>query len=132
RSKLKEGVTVNREYGELPAITAYGSELNQVWTNLLDNAIYAMNGKGEITIRTSSANGSVLVEIEDDGTGIPAENQSKIFDPFFTTKPPGKGTGLGLATVYGIVTEKHHGKIHVTSVPGKTKFSVELPVKFRG
>jgi signal transduction histidine kinase len=131
RSKLKEGVTVKREYGSLPLITAYGSELNQVWTNILDNAIDALNGKGEIAIRTRCKNTSVLVEIEDNGKGIPTEIQSKIFDPFFTTKPPGKGTGLGLATVYGIVTEKHHGKINVSSVPGKTEFKIELPVKFK-
>jgi signal transduction histidine kinase len=90
-----------------------------------------MNGKGEITIRTRSAGQSIEVEIEDNGKGIPAEIQSKIFDPFFTTKPPGKGTGLGLATVYGIITEKHHGKISVSSVPGKTLFKIELPVKYR-
>lgn len=129
RSKLKEGVEVKREYGTIPLITAYGGELNQVWTNLLDNAIDAMKGKGEIIIRTMSSNGSITVEIEDSGAGIPPEIQSKIFDPFFTTKPPGKGTGLGLSTVYGIITEKHHGKIHFVSVPGKTKFIVELPVK---
>jgi signal transduction histidine kinase len=131
RNKLKEGVTVNREYGNLPMITAYGSELNQVWTNLLDNAIDAVNGKGEIVIRSRTENDSVIVTISDSGKGIPPEIQSKIFDPFFTTKPPGKGTGLGLATVYGIVTEKHHGKIHMTSVPGKTEFTVELPVRLK-
>jgi signal transduction histidine kinase len=131
RSKLKEGVTVHREYDELPLISAYGSELNQAWTNILDNAIDAMSDKGEITIRTRSSGQSIEVEIEDNGKGIPAEIQSKIFDPFFTTKPPGKGTGLGLATVYGIITEKHHGKISVSSVPGKTLFKIELPVKYR-
>jgi signal transduction histidine kinase len=131
RSKLKEGVVVHREYGDIPLISAYGSELNQAWTNILDNAIDAMNGKGEITIRTHRAGESIVVEIEDNGKGIPVEIQSKIFDPFFTTKPPGKGTGLGLATVYGIITEKHHGKISVYSVPGKTEFRIELPVKYR-
>jgi signal transduction histidine kinase len=131
RSKLKDGVTIKREYGNLPLITAYGSELNQVWTNILDNAIDAVNGKGEITIRTHADNGSIVVNIEDNGKGIPPEIQSKIFDPFFTTKPPGKGTGLGLATVYGIVTEKHHGKIQVTSIPGKTEFRIELPVQLK-
>jgi signal transduction histidine kinase len=130
RSKLKDGVTVKREYRTIPLITAYGSELNQVWTNLLDNGIYALNGSGEIIIRTFSNAEYITIEIEDNGTGIPPEIQSKIFDPFFTTKPPGKGAGLGLATVYGIVTEKHHGKISVSSLPGKTKFTVELPIKF--
>jgi signal transduction histidine kinase len=130
-SKLKDRVVVNRDYGTVPLISAYGSELNQAWTNILDNAIDAVNGQGEIIIRTGTEDGSVVVEIEDNGKGIPAEIQSKIFDPFFTTKPPGKGTGLGLATVYGIITEKHHGKISVTSVPGKTQFRIELPVKYR-
>jgi signal transduction histidine kinase len=131
RNKLKDGVTIKREYGNLPLITAYGSELNQVWTNILDNAIDAVNGKGEIVIRSRVENDSVIVTIEDNGKGIPHEIQSKIFDPFFTTKPPGKGTGLGLATVYGIVTEKHHGRIYMTSVAGKTEFTVELPVHLK-
>jgi signal transduction histidine kinase len=129
RSKLKEGITVHRDYGShVPSIMAYGSELNQVWTNLLDNAADAMNGKGQITIRTRSEGNEVVVEIEDDGVGIPPEIQSNIFDPFFTTKEPGKGTGLGLSTSYGIVKEKHHGTISVNSVPGKTLFTVRLPI----
>ncbi len=129
RSKMKNGIEVKREYGNVPVITAYASELNQVWTNILDNAIDAMNGKGEIIIRTCVIDGDVSVELEDNGKGIPVEIQSKIFDPFFTTKPPGKGTGLGLSTVYGIITEKHHGKISVTSHPGKTIFSVRMPIQ---
>lgn len=129
RSKLKEGVTVNREYSaELPAIPVYGSELNQVWTNILDNAIDAMKGKGNITIRTKKENNFALVEIEDNGPGIPEEIQGRIFDPFFTTKSPGKGTGLGLSTSYGIITEKHQGNITVESKPGLTKFIVKLPI----
>ena len=130
RNKLKDGVAVSRNYGTIPLICAYGSELNQAWTNILDNAIDAVNGQGEITISTSAENDSVVVEIEDTGKGIPAEIQSKIFDPFFTTKAPGKGTGLGLTTVYGIITEKHKGKISVKSVPGKTRFRIELPINY--
>ena len=130
RNKLKESVTVNRNYGNVPLVCAYGSELNQAWTNILDNAIDAINGQGEIIIRTLPGNESVIVEIEDNGKGIPAEIQSKIFDPFFTTKAPGKGTGLGLTTAYGIITEKHKGKISVKSIPGKTLFRIELPIKY--
>ena len=130
RNKMKKGITIYREYGEgVPEILAYGSELNQVWTNLLDNAVDAMNGQGEIWIRTRKEKGSVVVEIEDNGPGIPQAIQSRVFDPFFTTKEPGKGTGLGLSTTYGIVTEKHKGSISVHSHPGMTRFTVKLPVK---
>jgi signal transduction histidine kinase len=129
RSKLKGGITVQREYcNNLPLISAYGSELNQVWTNILDNAIDAMKEKGKIIIRTKTEKGCIVVEIEDNGPGIPPDLQSKVFDPFFTTKEPGKGTGLGLATSYGIITEKHNGTITVQSKPGCTKFIVKLPV----
>jgi signal transduction histidine kinase len=129
RNKIKEGVTVHRAYApDLPLITAYGSELNQVWTNILDNAIEAMKGKGEITIRTRRDGASVAIEIEDSGPGIPLEIQPRVFDPFFTTKPPGKGTGLGLSTSYGIVTEKHKGMIQLNSKPGCTVFTVRLPI----
>jgi len=130
RNKMKEGIIVHRDYGNnVPNITAYGSELNQVWTNLLDNAVDAMKGKGEITIRTRKENNFVVVEIEDNGPGIPEHIQSRIFDPFFTTKAPGKGTGLGLSTSYGIVTEKHKGNLSVHSSPGRTTFTVKLPVQ---
>src|SRR4029077_15592267 len=101
KNKLKAGTTVSKEYtAELPHITAYGSELNQVWTNILDNAMDAAGERGNIIIRTLKQGNDVVVEIEDNGSGIPPENQSRIFDPFFTTKPPGKGTGLGLSTTY--------------------------------
>jgi signal transduction histidine kinase len=130
RTKLRGGITVHRHYGTgVPEITAYGSELNQVWTNILDNAIDAMEGKGEITISTRTDNGGVAVEIEDTGRGIPESIQSRIFDPFFTTKEPGRGTGLGLSTTYGIITEKHKGTIRVQSRPGSTKFIVRLPIQ---
>jgi len=125
---LKRGVTVVRDYDpSLPRVCAYGSELNQVWTNLIDNAIGAMHGEGEIRIRTARENDSVLVEIGDNGPGIPKEIQPRIFEPFFTTKPVGEGTGLGLDTVYRIVT-RHHGDIRVESKPGDTRFRVRLPV----
>ena len=128
RSKLKQGVAVNRDYAaDLPAIEAYGSELNQVWTNLIDNAIDAMNGKGEISLRTSYDDQWVMVEIEDNGPGIPAEIQPYIFDPFFTTKPPGQGTGLGLNISHNIIVQKHKGRVDVYSHPGMTRFEVRLP-----
>ncbi|MGH9258936.1 MAG: sensor histidine kinase, partial [Acidimicrobiales bacterium] len=130
RSKLKEGIRVHREYAaDLPPVPAHGSELNQVWTNLLDNAADAMGGQGAITIRTHRAAGWAVVEIEDDGPGIPIAIQSKVFDPFFTTKAPGKGTGLGLSTSYSIVTGTHRGTIAVESRPGFTRFTVRLPLE---
>ena len=131
RHKLKDGISVRKEYApDMPKIEAYGSELNQVWTNVLDNAADALNGQGEITIRTRREGEWVVVEIEDDGPGIPPEIQSKIFDPFFTTKAPGHGTGLGLDISYNIIVYKHRGDIKVFSEPGKTCFQVWLPVNF--
>jgi signal transduction histidine kinase/predicted CoA-binding protein len=131
RSKLKSGVDVSRKYSEdLPRIQAYGSELNQVWTNLIDNAVDAMDGEGVLSIDTRSDDNWVIVEICDTGEGIPKEIQSKIFDPFFTTKPQGKGTGLGLDISYNIVVQRHKGDIRVTSRPGETCFEVLLPVNF--
>ncbi|HEX9015099.1 MAG TPA: ATP-binding protein [Chloroflexota bacterium] len=128
RSKLKSGVTVHREYApELPRIEAHGSELNQVWTNLIDNAIDAMKGRGEITVRTRHDGDWAIVEIEDNGPGIPEEIQSRVFDPFFTTKAPGEGTGMGLNIVHNIV-QKHRGRIDLDSRPGKTRFVVRLPI----
>jgi signal transduction histidine kinase len=126
--RLKTGVTVVREYDKsLPRVCAFGGELNQVWTNLMDNAIEAMQGKGELRLRTARELDRVLVEIRDNGPGIPPEVQPHIFDPFFTTKGVGEGTGLGLDTVCRIV-RNHHGEIHVTSKPGDTRFQVYLPV----
>mgnify|MGYP005845931189 CR=1 FL=1 len=131
RNKLKQGITVNREYSStLPRIQAYGSELNQVWTNLIDNAIDAMEGKGELVIRTAHQGEWVLIEFEDTGPGIPEEIIDKIFSPFFTTKPVGKGTGLGLNISYSII-QKHGGEIKVFSRPGRTRFQVFLPVDFQ-
>ena len=132
KSKLK-GIQIERDYADdLPAIEAFGSELNQVWTNLLDNAADALNesetAAPRIAIRAAAAGDSIVVEIEDNGPGIPEEIQHRVFDTFFTTKPPGKGTGLGLDISYSIVTDKHAGDIKLTSEPGKTVFRVELPV----
>ena len=129
RFKWKHGIEVVRDYApDLPCITAYGSELNQVWTNLIDNALDALDGKGHLTVKTAREDDHVLVEIGDDGPGIAPEIQSRIFDPFFTTKGIGKGTGLGLDTAYRIVVTRHHGDIRVLSEPGKTCFQVRLPV----
>jgi signal transduction histidine kinase len=129
RSQLKHGITLNREYApDLPIIQAYGVELNQVWTNIIHNACDAMNGQGIITIRTRSENNGVVVEIEDNGPGIPEDIQGRIFDPFFTTKEPGHGTGIGLNISYNIIVYKHKGSITVDSQPGRTVFSVWLPM----
>ncbi|MGH9614167.1 MAG: ATP-binding protein, partial [Bryobacteraceae bacterium] len=126
--QLKHGVNVVREYDRsLPKFRARGSELNQVWTNLIDNAIDAMNGNGELRIRTSRELDYLLVEIRDNGVGIPPEIQSRIFEPFFTTKGVGEGTGLGLETAYRIV-RNHHGEITFASKPGATSFEVRLPL----
>jgi signal transduction histidine kinase len=129
RSKLKGGINVQRHYAaDLPLIQAYGSELNQVWTNIIDNATAAMQGQGEISLRTRREEKWVVVEIEDNGPGIPPEIQSKIFDPFFTTKPPGEGTGLGLNISHNIIVQKHKGQISVSSQPGRTCFQIKLPL----
>lgn len=128
--KLKLGVTVKREYSaDLPRIEAYASELNQVWTNIIDNAVDAMNGKGEIILRTYAEDNRVIVEIVDNGPGMPENIRSRIFEPFFTTKPPGKGTGLGLHISHDIVANRHHGQLLVESKPGETKFKAVLPVR---
>lgn len=129
--KLKYGITVHRQYAtDLPRICAYGGELNQVWTNLIDNAAFAMQGKGDLTIRTARLHDTIQVEIIDTGPGIPAEIQSRIFEPFFTTKGVGEGSGLGLDIVHRIIA-KHHGDIQVTSQPGKTRFQVCLPLNVK-
>jgi signal transduction histidine kinase len=130
-NKLKRGVTVVREYAsDLPVIEAYASELNQVWTNIIDNAIDAMDGEGKLFVRARREDPWLVVEIEDDGPGIPEEIQSQIFDPFFTTKGPGEGTGLGLNISRNLVVQKHGGQISVSSKPGSTCFSVRLPLDF--
>ena len=124
-----KNVSLSREYEKnLPAIPGRGGELNQVWTNLLDNAIDAVDGHGRITVRTASENGRVLVEVSDDGPGIPDEVRERIFEPFYTTKDVGEGTGLGLDISYRVVVEDHKGDIRVFSEPGDTRFQVRLPV----
>ncbi len=126
--KLKRGVVVQRYYHRIPLlVNSFGSELNQVWTNLIDNAIDAMGGKGELRVRTYPDDDCVVVEIGDNGPGISPEVKPHIFEPFFTTKGVGEGTGLGLDTVQRIV-KKHRGSIQVTSKPGDTRFQVWLPV----
>ena len=126
--KLKQGVAVQRDYQAAPLlVNSFGSELNQVWTNIIDNAIDAMHGKGQLRVRTYSDDGCAVVEITDNGPGIPEEVQPHIFEPFFTTKGVGEGTGLGLDTVQRIV-RKHRGNIQVTSKPGETRFQVWLPL----
>ena len=126
--KLKQGVAVQRDYQRDPLlVNSFGSELNQVWTNLIDNAIDAMHGKGELRIRAYRDDGRAVVEIGDNGPGISDEVQPHIFEPFFTTKGVGEGTGLGLDTVQRIV-KKHRGNIEVNSSPGDTRFQVWLPL----
>jgi signal transduction histidine kinase len=127
--KLKRGITVAREYApNLPKVMANGSELNQVWTNLIDNAADAMKGAGTLTIRTARENDFVLVEIADNGPGIPAEVKSRIFDPFFTTKGVGEGTGLGLDIVNRIL-KNARGQVNVISSPGDTRFQIRIPIQ---
>ncbi|RIK31563.1 MAG: histidine kinase [Anaerolineae bacterium] len=128
--KLKQGVTVKREYApDLPRIEAYASELNQVWTNIIDNAADAMNGNGVITLRTRTEDNRVIVEIIDNGPGIPENIRERIFEPFFTTKPVGSGTGLGLHISHDIIANHHRGQLLVKSKPGETIFKAALPIK---
>ena len=131
--KLKQGVTVCRKYDRnLPKICAYGSELNQVWTNLIDNAIDAMDGKGTLEVSTCRDGNYLRAEIIDSGAGMSPEIQSRIFEPFFTTKSMGKGSGLGLDAVSRIVQNRHHGIVTVSSQPGRTCFTVCLPIPENG
>lgn len=128
RDKLSS-MTVRKEFAEdVPPIEAYGRELNQVWTNIVDNAVQAMEGHGELSLRSYAEGPWVVVEIADNGPGIPAEIQDRIFDPFFTTKPPGGGAGLGLNVSHNVVVQKHGGRIDVRSEPGATCFRVRLPL----
>lgn len=130
---ITDGIQIRREYAsDLPQIDAYGSELNQVWTHLIHNSVDAIResgrADGELILRAFSAEKCVVVEVEDNGTGIDAAIQERIFDSFFTTKPPGSGTGLGLDVSFGIVVRKHRGDLRLlSSEPGRTVFRVELP-----
>ncbi len=127
--RLGDGVTVVKDFDPaLPEVAAYAAELNQVWTNLIDNAVAAMGGTGTLTVRTRRDGSNAVVEIRDSGPGIPAEVQNRIFEPFFTTKPVGEGTGLGLDISRRIVVNKHGGDLWVESVPGDTAFVVRLPL----
>jgi len=127
--KIPPGITVVKDYDRgVPQIPAYAGELNQVWTNLIDNAVSAMGSSGVLTVRTGQDREFVFVEFADTGPGVPPELKERIFEPFFTTKPVGEGTGLGLDISWRIVVNKHHGDIAVESVPGDTRFRVRLPI----
>lgn len=122
-------MSVHRAYSaDLPLIEARGTELNQVWTNIIDNAVDAMNGHGELYLRTRWEAPWVVVEIEDNGPGIPESIQGRLFDPFYTTKAPGEGTGLGLNISHNIIVQKHGGSITVDSQPDSTCFQIKLPL----
>ena len=125
--KLRNVTLVRAFDRSVPRILAYGSELNQVWTNLIDNAIHAVNGAGKICVGTCREDNQLVVEIVDNGPGIPLEVQSHLFEPFFTTKPVGAGTGLGLIISNRIVADRHGGEIEFESSPGETRFKVRLP-----
>ncbi|HCT76735.1 MAG TPA: histidine kinase, partial [Micromonosporaceae bacterium] len=128
-AKIPEGINVVKEFDRsIPQIPAYAAELNQVWTNLIDNALGAMGESGTLTLRTGRDEDRIFVEVADTGPGIPQAIRPRIFEPFFTTKPVGEGTGLGLDISYRIVVNKHHGDIRVDSVPGNTRFRVLLPI----
>jgi len=127
--KIGDEISVVRDYGsDLPPIPCFPGELNQVWTNLIDNAVAAMAGHGTLTIRTAVEREQFLVDVGDTGPGVPADIQPRIFEPFFTTKPVGQGTGLGLDICWRIVVGRHHGDLGVQSVPGDTHFLVRLPL----
>ena len=130
--KLRQGIEVARDFPpDLPTVEAYAGELNQVWTNLIDNAVQAMGGSGTLELRARRIGDQVEIGIVDSGPGISPEVQSRIFDPFFTTKPQGVGTGLGLHIVRNIVVERHRGRITVASRPGCTEFRVQLPIRMQ-
>ena len=128
--KLKHGVEVSKAFdADLPRIEAYAGELNQVWTNLIDNAVQAMDGKGRLELGARRLGDAVEIRIADSGPGIPADIAARIFDPFFTTKPQGVGTGLGLHIAHNIVVNRHRGRLDFTSQPGRTEFRIVLPIK---
>ena len=132
RPRIDADLNITRDYDDVPRIEAYGSELNQVWTNIIENAIDATQGHGELSLRAYTAENTVVVEIVDNGPGISPEIQPRIFEPFFTTKAPGVGTGLGLHIAYNIVVHRHRGQIQVTSRPGETRLRVALPIRLAG
>jgi len=125
-----QGMRVVRDFAaDLPRIEAHASELSQVWTNLVDNAVDATGGRGTIALRTRTGAAGVVVEVEDDGPGVPENARARVFDPFFTTKPPGSGTGLGLHIARNIVVDRHGGQIELDPAPGRTTFRVRLPLR---
>jgi signal transduction histidine kinase len=127
--KIGPDIAVIKDYQpDLPRIPAHPAELNQVWTNLIDNAVQAMAGRGMLTVRTAREDERILVEVRDTGPGVPAELRRRVFEPFFTTKPVGEGTGLGLDISYRIVVNRHGGDLSLTSQPGDTRFQVRLPL----
>ncbi len=127
--KIGDQVRVVKDYdSSLPKVPAYAAELNQVWTNLIDNAVDAMHRCGTLTLRTARDGGRLLVEIGDTGPGVPDDMHQQIFEPFFTTKPVGEGTGLGLDVSWRIVVNRHGGSMRVISEPGDTRFQVRLPL----
>jgi signal transduction histidine kinase len=136
KHKLETGIEVVRDYDRsLPKLPGYAGELNQVWTNLIDNAVDAMDGMdgtGRLTVRTAREGDQVLVEIGDNGPGIPEAAAAHILEPFYTTKPVGKGTGLGLDICWRIVAQRHHGDLRFTSAPSDTRFQVLLPLTQEG
>jgi signal transduction histidine kinase len=128
--KLRDSVTVVREYSaDVPRIEAYAGELNQVWTNLIDNAVDAMAGRGTLRVATRVEDDSVVVEIGDTGPGMPPQVASRAFEAFYTTKDVGEGTGLGLDIARRIVVERHGGTITINSRPGDTVLRVRIPVR---
>ncbi|HKD08636.1 MAG TPA: ATP-binding protein [Bryobacteraceae bacterium] len=130
--RTRKGIEVRREYDRsIPRVQAYAGELNQLWTNLIDNAVDAMNGSGVLTIKTQRDREGIKVTIGDSGPGIPPEIRDRIFEPFVTSKPAGKGTGLGLEIAHRIAVNRHHGKITVESRPGDTRFIVTIPFEQR-
>ena len=130
-NQIKHGVEVVKKFQPVPIIRCAPHELNQVWTNLIQNALQAMDNKGQLEIAVFQQNGQVVTQITDSGPGIPDEIKDRIFEPFFTTKPVGEGSGLGLDIVRKIV-EKHQGNVEVESRPGRTTFSVRLPIEPSG
>jgi signal transduction histidine kinase len=129
KHKIGDGVRIVKDLDRaLPKIPAHPAELNQVWTNLIDNAVQAMGGQGTLTVRTKLDDDRVLVEIGDTGPGVPPDLKRRVFEPFFTTKPVGEGTGLGLDISYRIVVNRHGGDLRLESEPGDTRFQVRLPL----
>jgi signal transduction histidine kinase len=128
-SRKLEGIELVKDFDpELPLVPCYPAELNQVWTNIVDNAVSAMAGSGTLTVRTRRESDTAVVEISDTGPGIPEEVRPRIFEPFFTTKDVGEGTGLGLDITWRIVVSKHHGDIRVHTSPSGTTFEIRLPL----